>query len=234
MTGANRAAAEGVYAEGVRRPVKVIALAITLAFRSARSLVFSLGFALTPQLAVAQDPPTKPVVQARPTRAKPRDVARGGVLTSALDSWLVTRFRNAQLLDDGLDASTSVEENVQYPRVESAREAPGGDTLFAIHFGSGPRMPALRSAAVVRMSGPSGSITSHAARIVVRRAFRAPRVPSANASDEGAWRYGWAYLAVITRGVRPSPSLGYRGWLLIETPDTLGRSSGAAPSHVIP
>ena len=203
---------------------------MTLAFRTARSLVLSLAIALTPQISAAQDPPAKPVVQPRPTRARPGDVARGGVLTSALDSWLVTRFRNAQLLDDSLDASAFVEENLQYPRVESARQAPGGDTLLAIHFGSGPRMPALRSASVVRMSGPSGSITSHTARIMVRRAFRAPKVPSASASEESAWRYGWAYLAVITRGVRPSPSLGYRGWLLIETPDTLGRASVARDS----
>ncbi len=230
MTGANRTAVGCVCSVGGRRPAKLIAAAATLAFRFASGLVLSLAVALTPQTSFAQDPPAKPVVHARPTRAKPGDVARGGVLMSALDSWLVTRFRNAQLLDDGLGASTSVEENVQYPRVESAREAPGGDTLFAIHFGPGSPMPALRPASVVRMSGPSGSITSHTARVVVRRSFRAPKVPSARTSDGGAWRYGWAYLAVITRGVRPSPSLGYRGWLLIETLDTLGRRSVARDS----
>lgn len=191
------------------------------------SLAFAIAIAFAPLCATAQDPPPKPVAPQRPVRPNARDVARGGALTSALDTWLVTRFRNAQLLDDSLGAASSVEESMQYPRVESTREAPGGDTLFAIHFGSGSRTPALRAGSVVRLSGPSGSITSHAARIVVRRAFRAPRAPSASAADEGAWRYGWAYLAVITRGLRPSPSLGYRGWLLIETPDTLGRAPAA-------
>ena len=190
----------------------------------ARVGAFAVGLSLTSQLAIAQDPPLRPV-DPPPARTRSREVARGGVLTSALDSWLVTRFRNAQLLDDSLGASTSAAESVQYPRVESSREAPGGDTLFALHFGSGPHTPALRSASVVRLSGPSGSITSHAARIVARRAFRAPRMPSAMASDAGAWRYGWAYMAVIMRGARPTPSLGYRGWLLIETPDTLSRDS---------
>jgi len=185
--------------------------------------VVTLALAFAPPLVHAQDPPVKPKVQPRPTRANARDVARGGVLTSALDSWLVTRFRNAQLLVDSLGASPSVEESALYPRVESARAAPRGDTLFAIHFGSGPRMPPLTSASVVRLSGPTGTITSHTARIIVRRAFRAPRAPSAKATDQGAWRYGWAYLAVITRGVRPSPSLGYRGWLLVESADTLAR-----------
>lgn len=205
------------------RQARSIVVVVTHAFSTLAALVLTI--AVAPLGASAQDPPPKPVVQQRPVRANARDVARGGALTSVLDTWLVTRFRNAQLLDDSLGATSSVEESMQYPRVESAREAPAGDTLFAIHFGSGSHMPALRAGSVVRLSGPSGSITSHTARIVVRRAFRAPKVPSANAADDGAWRYGWAYLAVITRGVRPSPSLGYRGWLLIETPDTLPRDS---------
>ena len=196
----------------------------------ARVRIFSVGLLLTSQLAQAQRPPLKLVDPPRSAGIQSRDASRVGVLASVLDSWLVTRFRNVQLLDDSLGLSASVEVSVQYPRVESSREASGGDTLFALHFGSGPRTPALRSASVVRLSGPSGAITSHAARIVVRRAFRSPRRPLANASDDGGWRYGWAYMAVIMRGARPTPSLGYRGWLLIEMPDTLSRRAATRRS----
>lgn len=154
----------------------------------------------------------------------------------SLDVWIVTRYRDAQLLDDSLATGgtayiTGSVATTALPRIEATHEAPSGDTVFALHFGADGGQAALRPAALVRLSGPSGTITSHLARIVVRRAFRSPRVPKANTSSEDAWRLGWAYLAVISQGARPTPSVGYRGWLLLAIPDSGGSKSPTKRPH---
>jgi hypothetical protein len=81
-------------------------------------------------------------------------------------------------------------------------------------------MAALRAPSLVRLSGPTGAIATRSARVIARRAFRAPRLPGASADSDQAWRYGWGYLAILPRMSRPSGTTGYRGWLLLELPDS--------------
>ena len=151
----------------------------------------------------------------------------------ALDGWLASRYRELQLLPDSSKSTRSIAADAPVPHVESvvdvatsAADSPESrqrDTLYAVHFGTRREMPALRVGTRVRLTAPSGAITSTTADIVARRPFRAPRRPgtAASASDI-AWRYGWAYLALVPRRARTTSSMMYRGWLLLD-------ASSAAP-----
>lgn len=139
-----------------------------------------------------------------------------------VDIWLVTRFRDAQLLRDSVRGPVEVSNDAPMPRIESAIDGPIRDTLFAVHFGSRREMEALRTGARVRLTAPSGAITSLTADVVARRLFRAPRRPGADTMSANGWRYGWAYLALVRRAVA-TPATTYRGWLLVEVPDSTRR-----------
>ena len=159
----------------------------------------------------------------------------------ALDLWIITRFRDAQLLPDSARPASVVTEPVTdasneasvLPRVESVRSTAGRDTLLALYFGlrdaiapsaaSSARTAAMRRPVTVRLSGPSGAITALSARVLARRAFRTALVPHAASGDATMWRYGWAYVAVVERGSAPVPLTGYRGWLLVPPADTSAR-----------
>lgn len=154
-----------------------------------------------------------------------------GQPVNSLDAWLVSRFQGTQLLIDSMPAAASVAAESPLPRIESTRAGRFVDTLYAIHFGSRLGTPALAVNAVVQLTGPTGTITPLAARVIARRAFRAPRRPGAPSSAEVAWRYGWSYQAVLphrasvststTRAVSDAaPVARYRGWLLLAVPDT--------------
>lgn len=133
--------------------------------------------------------------------------------------WLVSRFRGAQLLADSGAAMPSVAAESPLPRVEGTRDGRGADTLFAIHSGARLGTPVLGGAVTVQLTGPTGTITPLSARVIARRAFRAPRRPGAPTGDEAAWRYGWSYLVVLPRGTRETPAARYRGWLLLAATD---------------
>lgn len=176
--------------------------------------------------------PTRPAMEQAPVVRASRTAGRASGNTTAraaLDGWIVTRFHGVQLLEDAAatsraslssvgDSALAITAAVPAPRVESTREAASGDTVFALTFAttstSATREPVLRPSSTVRVNAPGEAMGSHTATIIARRAFRAPRVPNADSQTEGAWRYGWAYIAVISRGRRPSPSIGYRGWIL--------------------
>lgn len=90
------------------------------------------------------------------------------------------------------------------------------DTLLAVHFSAVWAAPALGKSATVYLTGPTGTITSRTARIVERRAFRAPRTPGPSTlRPDSNWRYGWAYLAVVPHDPR-RPASRFRGWLLLD------------------
>ncbi len=175
-------------------------------------------------------PATRSAAQSPPP-APGRESAAGRhrLVSSPLDVWLVTRLLGTQLLPESALPADARNDRESFTTVESTREAPGGDTLFALHFGADDGMAARQIPFTVRLSGPTGAIASHAARVVARRAFRAPRRPNANPSDDRAWRYGSAYLAVVLRGSRPPPSVGYRGWLLIASPDSTAANQSRRP-----
>jgi hypothetical protein len=139
---------------------------------------------------------------------------------SSLDAWLVSRFRGAQLLTDSLPATASVAAESALPRIEGTRAGRSVDTLYALHFGTRLGTPALSVSDVVQLTGPTGTITPLTARVVARRAFRAPRRPGAPSSAPAAWRYGWSYQVVMPRrpkanGESAVPVSRYRGWLLL-------------------
>lgn len=139
---------------------------------------------------------------------------------SSLDAWLVSRFRGAQLLTDSMPATASVAAESPLPRIEGTRAGRSSDTLYAIHIGARLGTPALAVDAVVQLTGPTGTITPLTARVIARRAFRAPRRPGASSSADAAWRYGWSYQVVMphrgtTTGGAVVPVTRYRGWLLL-------------------
>lgn len=139
---------------------------------------------------------------------------------SSLDAWLVSRFRGAQLLADSTPATASVAAESPLPRIEGTRAGRATDTLYAIHFGTRLGTPALSVNTVVQLTGPTGTITPLTARVVARRAFRAPRRPGTPSSVSAAWRYGWSYQVVMPRGAKANgesaaPASRYRGWLLL-------------------
>ncbi len=183
-----------------------------------------------------------PSVRAQPPRPAPAPRDDDPLARSSLDGWLVTRYRDAQLLEDTVPGTRAMPSAAPFPRVESSRAAGTGDTLFAVHFNAGRDEPVLRAGGLVRLSEPSGAISSRSARVLVRRPFRAPAVPGAalrpGTRTDKAGRYGWGYLLVVSRAVVRTSSKpldgAWRGWLLVEQPDTIprradtSRSAGAA------
>ena len=158
--------------------------------------------------------------------------------TGSLDAWLVSRFQGTQLLTDSMPSTASVAAESPLPRVEGTRAGRSADTLYAIHFGTRLGTPALSVNAVVQLTAPTGTITPLTARVIARRAFRAPRRPGAPSGADAAWRYGWSYQAVmphratgVAKGsVAKSVSVArYRGWLLLAAPDAA--SARASPSR---
>jgi hypothetical protein len=162
-----------------------------------------------------------------------------------VDTWLVARFRGVQLLPDSVvdvadatgagsagDAAVAAGNPVSdaaYARVESVFATPMADTLLALQFGAQTGRAPLTSGATVRLSGPTGAISATTARIVARRAFRVASRPVVSPSDNSAWRYGWAYVAVVPIGAKSGPGTGagvrsgFRSWLLLEPGDSVRR-----------
>lgn len=154
----------------------------------------------------------------------------------ALDMWLVTRFRGAQLLVDSMRASgpaapaaieTVVTDGV-LPRVEGTRDGRGADTLFMTHMSATAGAPVLALASVVQLAGPTGATTPLTARVLARRAFRAPHQLGRRPTDATAWRYGWSYALVLPRGERARPAARYRGWLPVTAVDSTGARTPTA------
>jgi hypothetical protein len=139
---------------------------------------------------------------------------------SSLDAWLVARFRGAQLLADSMPTTASVAAESPLPRIEGTRPGRSTDTLYALHFGTRLGTPTLSVNTVVQLTGPTGTITPLTARVIARRAFRAPRRPGASSGAPAAWRYGWSYQVVMPRRATANdaaaiPVARYRGWLLL-------------------
>ncbi|GAB1342827.1 hypothetical protein [Gemmatimonas sp.] len=133
-----------------------------------------------------------------------------------LDAWVVTRYRGAQLFPDAEFTATSLATSGPRPRVESTIAGRRADTLVAVHFSAMWAAPALGKNARVQLAGPTGTIVPLTARIIGRRAFRAPRTPGPSTlRPDSNWRYGWAYLAVIAHD-DGRPVSRYRGWLLLD------------------
>ncbi|HYW32259.1 MAG TPA: hypothetical protein VE869_12180 [Gemmatimonas sp.] len=133
---------------------------------------------------------------------------------SSLDRWIVERYRGSQLLADSVSQSSAPTSDPVLPRIETVRAGAAADTLLAMHFLPRAGRPALQSGPV-RIAGSTGTITPLSATVVVRRQFRAPRLPAAR-PKEGDWRYGWAYLAILPKVGRPLSATTFRGWLLLD------------------
>ncbi len=136
-----------------------------------------------------------------------------------LDHWIVTRYRGAGLLPDTANASPSLASSRTPPRIESVAPGSTTDSLWAVHFTSTDPLPAFALNAMVRLTGPTGTVTPLSARVVARRPFRAPRVPGASPTRPDAWRDGWAYLVILPHDASRQVAR-YRGWLLLAAPRT--------------
>jgi hypothetical protein len=164
-----------------------------------------------------------------------------------IDTWLVARYRGVQLLPDSViggaplgdqisvtaNATANAEDaqgeratataDAAYPRVESVIATAVADTLLALQFGAQTGRAPLAAGATVRLSGPTGAISAATGRIVARRAFRTPSTPAMGRTEASAWRYGWAYVAVVTRSDKRAASSGFRSWMLMESVDSARR-----------
>ena len=156
-------------------------------------------------------------------RALPKPSRESLRLLSALDVWIVERFRNAGLLPDSTADNAAGNRGASLARIESARAGSTTDTLFALHFAPNPTGGAFSTGQAVRLAGPTGTIAPLVGTVLARRAFRAPRVPGANgniaggnAANDALWRYGWAYLVSLPTSGRGTPPATFRGWLLLD------------------
>ena len=115
-----------------------------------------------------------------------------------------------------------------WPRVEGTRDGRGADTLFATQMRGQAEVPPLALASVVRLAGSTGTTTPLTARVLARRAFRAPHQTGRRPADATAWRYGWSYVLVLPRRERARPATRYRGWLLVTAVDSTGAQTPTA------
>lgn len=148
--------------------------------------------------------------------------------TSSLDSWIVGRYRGAQLLPDSTAEAPSLAANGPRPRIEAVRQGRRADTLLAVHFRAERDAPLLAVGARTTLSGPTGAITPIAAQVLARRLFRAPRAPGSLSMPDSNWRFGWAYLVVVPH-VTGRPSGRYRGWTLLEASEPTPRRRERTP-----
>lgn len=145
-----------------------------------------------------------------------------GAQPTPLDTWIVRRYRGAQLVPDSQPArgasATPVARVAAAPRIEQTRRGTTRDTLWAVHFAAGPELAGLAVGTRTTLTGPTGTMTPVVARVVARRPFRAPRSPGSALRPDSNWRHAWAYLVVMPH-LNESAISRYRGWLLVETPD---------------
>lgn len=154
-------------------------------------------------------------------RAQQPESSRGARLTHALDEWVVSRYREAQLLPDTSRAPRGMVTAAMVPRVESVSDGDAMDTLYAVHFSSLRDTNGVRVGARLRLVSGSGVVSVNRVEVLARRPFRAPLQPARiGAPDDRRWRYGWAYLAVTPHVGGKSSASAYRGWVLALPADT--------------
>lgn len=151
-------------------------------------------------------------------------VALTAAVTSSLDTWVVMRYRGAQLLPDSMTTASadSLASGTALARVESMRDGIKSDTLFAVQFVA-DGVDALTVDGAVRLAGPTGTVMPLTGRVIARRRFRAPGTLT-------AWRSGWAYLVLVPSNIaranrgrsatNTSPTAlqsSLNGWLLLGT-----------------
>jgi hypothetical protein len=136
----------------------------------------------------------------------------------SLDSWILMRFRGAQLLPDSGTRPASVIAHAGAPRIEGPRTSNQRDTIVAVHFDTTFWRPTLAAGVTVRFVDSSGEISPITARVVSRRAFRAPRTPEARGAHGSDWRIGWAYLVAVPSRTANAATAAFNGWSLVEAP----------------
>ena len=137
---------------------------------------------------------------------------------SALDLWIVQRYKTAQLLPDSGTRTVSLLRQTGAPRIESARSASRRDTVVAVQFGANYWRAALGTSSAVQLADPSGVVSGVNGRVTARRAFRTPRVAGARDSVADDWRVGWAYLVAIPSRAANAAASGFNGWGIVEPP----------------
>ncbi|MEP6836146.1 MAG: S41 family peptidase [Gemmatimonas sp.] len=135
---------------------------------------------------------------------------------SALDLWIVQRYKMARLLPDSGARTTVTASPIGAPRVESARTVGRRDTVVALQFATTYGRAALGTTATIQLADPSGAVSSVTGRITARRAFRTPRVAGARDSVKDEWRVGWAYLVALPSRVANASPSGFNGWAVEE------------------
>lgn len=157
-----------------------------------------------------------------PPRLTPAQVASAQL---SLDAWAMLRFRGASLLPDSGTRAVSLIAHAGAPRVDGARSSATRDTLIAVHFDTIYWRPSLATGAVVRFVDSSGEISPITARIVARRAFRAPRKAGARAGHDDEWRIGWAYLLAVPSRAASAATAAFNGWSIVDVPTASKRET---------
>ena len=176
-------------------------------------------------------PPLSPQSPASPQAPAPSAAQTKAIAaaTAVLDRWIVKRYRGVGLLPDTANAAPSLATTRTPPRIESVGEGEQQDSLWAVHFNVDDLTPAFAVNATVRLTGPTGTVTTLAGRVAARRPFRAPRVPGASPEKDSNWREGWAYLVVLPHDASRHVAR-YRGWLLLTAPRTVRPGSARITS----
>lgn len=154
----------------------------------------------------------------------------------SLDSWILQRYRGAQLLPDSIARGTSAVMQAGAPRIESQRSVNRRDTIVALHFGPAMWRPSLGTATPVQLADPTGVMTGITGRVTARRAFRSPRKPAPRDTVQDDWRIGWAYLVAIPTRSANAAASGFGGWavqeMLPRAPKPVTRALPVAPAPI--
>lgn len=150
-------------------------------------------------------------------RAVVRSVSHDGALAT-LDRWLVQRYRATMLQSDVGGTTPALATLDLSPRVEGVMTGRTQDTLVVLHFGDASAQAAFARGGGAQVVSAAGASMPGTARVLARRAFRAPRLPTARVADDAQWRDGWAYLAIVPH-VEARPASRLRGWHLTRMPE---------------
>ncbi|MCA0375416.1 MAG: PDZ domain-containing protein [Gemmatimonadetes bacterium] len=161
-------------------------------------------------------------IRAERARARgARTVRQADASRDRLDRWLVQRYGPAMLRPDTGGTTPVLATLDLAPRVEGVMAGRQRDTLVVLHFGDGASTAAFEAGHDARLVHDATPAIG-GAKVLSRRAFRVPHVPSARSADSTAWRAGWAYLVAVPH-VEARPAARWRGWQLTRVPEPTRR-----------
>jgi hypothetical protein len=147
-------------------------------------------------------------------------------LVQRLERWTGRRFHDSRHDLDYTDWPVRARAGPS-PRIASRLRGESRDTVVAVQLGAVPLVPAHAVGTVVRLADPSGITTPLEARVLARRAFRAPQSARADSMRTSGWRYGWTYLVELPDSTSRAHTGAFANWLIVPAPVEKPRVSTA-------